>query len=480
MSIDGGDPARLQRANEGLARHRFGTQEHEQAYRELRAIAEMPGAAVAQWYLGAYHLQVIQRPGGQAEAARWLQQAADAGLPPAIERMADMALLGIGIPYSVSRAIAALRVLADLGHAPPAWQLAYLSDFLASDEGGLPAATLLLRACALGYPAAYYSLGLRIANGDGIERNADLACALLMRAADAGFHDAREAAAELVPDAGPDATSLHARLKANLAAAQPLLRTIGRQRTPAGELDPTVPQLEAHLIALGHPAFALDAQGRAFVTTAVAPRTMGQPAWRWTDGRPRVGVARDFASREECAWLINRVADSMLRPGENLRAHSTNTDSEFRQFSGHVRPLKLLETDVVMRTLQRRAGESLGWRLADMEPSSVIRYEAGHQYEPHVDYFTDEQIELNRIHRGDLGGQRIATFLVYLRAPERGGETDYPDIGLAVRGERGMAVVHYNVANGRPDPLSRHAGRPVAAGEKWLWRSTLREHPMYA
>lgn len=139
-----------------------------------------------------------------------------------------------------------------------------------------------------------------------------------------------------------------------------------------------------------------------------------------------------------------------------------------------------METDVVMRTLQRRAGTSLGWQLAYMEPSSIIRYEPGHAYEPHVDYFTDQQVALNQVHRGDLGGQRIATFLVYLRAPERGGETEYPEAGLAVRGERGKAVVHYNVIDGRPDPRSLHAGRPVEAGEKWLWRSTLREHAMYA
>ena len=87
---------------------------------------------------------------------------------------------------------------------------------------------------------------------------------------------------------------------------------------------------------------------------------------------------------------------------------------------------------------------------------------------------------MNREHTGDLGGQRVATFMVYLRAPDRGGETEYPRRGLLVRGRRGMAVVHYNVADGVPDPASLHAGRPVLEGEKWLWRSTLREHSMYA
>lgn len=50
MTIGDEGTARLQRANDGLARHRYGTPEHEHAYRELLALAEAPGAAWAQWF----------------------------------------------------------------------------------------------------------------------------------------------------------------------------------------------------------------------------------------------------------------------------------------------------------------------------------------------------------------------------------------------------------------------------------------------
>lgn len=474
--------ALLAQANRLLAEHRYGTPEHEQGYALLRAAAEAPDGARAQWMLGAYHLQVVQRPGASAEALAWLRRAAAAGMAPALDRLADALLQDIATPFAIADALPPLRLLADHGHPPSAWQLAYLAGQGEAPDLDVAPASLWLRACALGFGPAYYGLGLRVATGDGVPRDATLGRALLLRAADAGLRDAREAADELAADADPAATAtLHAALKANLAAAQPLLAAVGRDEiVPAQGVDPCVRQIEAHLASVGHPAFFVDPDGRAAMREAIRPAATAMPRWQWSEGRPRVGTADDFATREECAWLVHKVADSLLRPDQSGRRHSANDASEIEQFDGQVRPLRPLETDAVVRMLQHRAVRTLGWRARDLEPSSVIRYVPGNAYDAHVDYFTDEQIALNRAHAGDGGGQRVATFLVYLQAPLRGGETDYPRAGLRVRGRRGLAVAHYNVADGRPDPESLHAGLPVVEGEKWLWRSTLREHALYA
>lgn len=472
---------RIESANRLLSQHRYGTSEHERGYALMTELAESPGGAWAQWLLGAYHLQVVQRPRSQTAAAHWLRRAAAAGVPPAIERLADMSLVGIAMPFSLHDAMVGLRRLAERGHAPSAWQLAYLSDRPGAPDIGAAPATLLLRACALGFGPAYYSLGLRFATGSGLERDPVLARALLLRAADAGVRDARCAADELVPEGGAAADALRASLKANLAAAQPMLAALGRgDALSAQAIDPVLPKLESHLAAALPPVFFVDAQGRACVRDAGRRAGVAAVQWRWTTGLPKVGIAEDFADREECAWLIHKVAGSMLRPEQIARSHSANTDSELEQFNGHVRPLKMLDTDPVMRMLQRRIVETLAWQPTHMEPCSIISYGPGHAYQPHVDYFSEEQIASNRAHAGDLGGQRVATFLAYLHAPDRGGETEYPHGGLVVSGRRGSAVVHCNVADGVPDPASLHAGRPVLAGEKWLWRSTLREHSMYA
>lgn len=478
-SRQGGAAAeRIDRANRLLSQHRYGSDAHEQGYRLLVELADAPGGAWAQWLLGAYHLQVIHRPDALSDALRWLRAAATAGVPQAIERLSDLCLQGVALPYSLDGAMRYLQTLADGGHAPSAWQLGYLADQDDAPDIGVAPASLLLRACALGFPAAYYSLGWRFAIGRGVARDPVLARALLLRAADAGFRDAVEAADALAADAGPEALALRARLKDNLAAAQPMLMQLARAGFgPSAK--PVVAALETHLLSVGVAAFVLDADGRAAVAGAAPAGMAAAEVWQRPCDAPRIETARGFATREECAWLINRVAGTMTSPHDVGPHRSANSSAEIEQFNGEVRALRMLDTDAVMRQLQRRVCIALGWRPARLEPSSVIRYGVGHRYEPHVDYFEPEEIASNREQRGDLGGQRTATFLVYLHAPIRGGETEYTRAGAIVRGEPGMAVVHWNTRDGQPDPDSLHQGREVLKGEKWLWRTALREHSMY-
>jgi prolyl 4-hydroxylase len=65
--------------------------------------------------------------------------------------------------------------------------------------------------------------------------------------------------------------------------------------------------------------------------------------------------------------------------------------------------------------------------------------------------------------------QRILTALVYLSDDYEGGETTFPHIGLSFRGRTGDALIFRNAGpDGRPDPLSLHAGLPVTKGIKYL------------
>lgn len=477
--------ARIHMANQLLAGHRYGTQEHERGLELMRQAAEGPLGAQAQWLLGAYFLQVGMRPNAHAEAARWLRMAADAGNPAAFDRLADVYLQGIGLPFSLSDALGLYRHLAESGHAEAAWQAGYLAGFDDHADGDNdPSATAFLRACACAYPPAYYSLGLRFALGAGIARDAALARALLLRAADGGFLDARDAADALAPEheAGDAAMQWHAALKRNLDAAQPMLAQLSAHVGQLRTGDDRVARLEAHLVSVGHPMLRLDARGRACVLSdGSAPLRAPLQSWRWLSQRPRVATCPGFATREECAHLMNKVAGSLAAPQQYRTGRSANDDAELAHFSGSGRPVGAMHSDAVVRMLERRLAEMSGWSMAALEPCSIVRYRPGEEYRLHVDYFSPEQIDVNRMQRHDVGGQRMATFLLYLRAAEAGGETEYPDAGLRVDGEPGMAVLHYNAHDdGAPDTASRHVGRPVQAGEKWLWRSALRQHSIYA
>ena len=55
-------------------------------------------------------------------------------------------------------------------------------------------------------------------------------------------------------------------------------------------------------------------------------------------------------------------------------------------------------------------------------------YRHGAQYVPHYDYFDPAQPGTPRILQ--RGGQRVGTIVMYLRTPERGGATVFPDVGL--------------------------------------------------
>lgn len=88
-------------------------------------------------------------------------------------------------------------------------------------------------------------------------------------------------------------------------------------------------------------------------------------------------------------------------------------------------------------------------------------------------------MRINREQYSDRGGQRLATFLLYLQPPDSGGETRYVKPDLTIRGITGLGILHYNVVpDGAPDPDSTHVGMPVASGDKWLWRSALRERSL--
>ena len=73
-----------------------------------------------------------------------------------------------------------------------------------------------------------------------------------------------------------------------------------------------------------------------------------------------------------------------------------------------------------------------------------------------------------------VGGQRVATIVMYLAEPEKGGATTFPDVSLEVAPKRGNGVFF---SYDRPHPVTRtlHGGAPVLAGEKWIATKWLRE-----
>ena len=478
----GGDMAKIEFAN-GLIEHPVGSAECSRGLTILRDTAEGSCGAAAQWLLGIFYLQTTSVQGAHAEAARWLSRAAESGVAPAIDRLANLHLRGLGVAESRSSALRLLQILADLGFQQATWDIGYLLSQDSTSDTAIEAATAFSRACALGFPPAYYSLGLRFATGEGVQRDPDFARALLMRANDAGFPDALAAADEFAPEleCGIEFKQWYEQLKANLASAQPLLQQLMQDGlTLDFSLKPMVLRVEAHFAGMNHPQLLLDTESRLVVKPGTGHSAHSlEERWKKISDAPKVEVGENFSSREECAHLIYNAAQGLM-DSKQYTADSVNGLTESTQFTGRGRPMGALTSDCVVRTIEQRIALHAKTTVDKIELCSIIAYGPGEEYHPHVDFFNADQLERNRRDLKDISGQRVATFLICLQAPELGGETMYNSTGLQVRYKTGMAALHHNVTpDGMPDKHSLHQGQPVKKGQKWLMRTTLREHSLY-
>jgi len=122
--------------------------------------------------------------------------------------------------------------------------------------------------------------------------------------------------------------------------------------------------------------------------------------------------------------------------------------------------------------IEARIAALLQWPVENGEGLQILRYRPGAEYKPHYDYFDPAQPGTASVLR--RGGQRLASLVMYLNTPLRGGATTFPDVGLEVMPARGNAVF-FSYERPHPDTRTLHSGAPVLEGEKWVATKWLRE-----
>ncbi|PKO65109.1 MAG: 2-oxoglutarate-dependent dioxygenase [Betaproteobacteria bacterium HGW-Betaproteobacteria-16] len=185
--------------------------------------------------------------------------------------------------------------------------------------------------------------------------------------------------------------------------------------------------------------------------------------------QPRVVVLGGVLSDEECDALIAAARPRMARSltvqtqtgGEELNPDRTSSGMFFNRG----------ESELITR-IEARIARLLNWPVDHGEGIQVLHYHPGAEYKPHYDYFDPAEPGTPTILK--RGGQRLATLVMYLSEPARGGGTTFPDVGLEVAPQRGNAVFF---SYDRPLPTTRtlHGGAPVIEGEKWVATKWLRE-----
>lgn len=184
---------------------------------------------------------------------------------------------------------------------------------------------------------------------------------------------------------------------------------------------------------------------------------------------PRVILFGNLVASDECDALIAAARVRLARSltvetttgGEAVNADRTSDGMFFERG----------ENPVVTR-LEARIAALLRWPVEFGEGLQILRYSPGAQYRPHYDYFDPKEPGTPTILR--RGGQRLASLVMYLQEPTKGGATTFPDVGLEVAPVRGSGVFF---SYDRPDPATRslHGGAPVVEGEKWVATKWLRE-----
>lgn len=178
------------------------------------------------------------------------------------------------------------------------------------------------------------------------------------------------------------------------------------------------------------------------------------------DHRVQLYVIDGFMNEQECARMVEKI-ESRLHPSV-VTFH--NGDDSFR--TSRTCELHSIR-DAFIENIDDRICKCLGIRGAYSEGIQGQQYQKGQEFKAHNDYFEPgtqeyEQFAGNR-------GQRTWTFMVYLDASEEGGATHFVNLGVGFVPVIGRAVVWNNLlADGTPNPCTKHHGQPVKCGKKTI------------
>lgn len=198
---------------------------------------------------------------------------------------------------------------------------------------------------------------------------------------------------------------------------------------------------------------------------------MAHPERQALCNAPRIRIIRGFVSPAECRWLIDR-ARTMLKAALIFDVHGRHVTDPGRSNTGT--DFQLPDMDLVIEIIRARISAATRIPVPVFEPTQLLHYSVGQAFKRHHDFLEPgnaHHLEQLRSH-----GQRIATFLIYLNGDFEGGETEFSRVGLRFRGNIGDAIFWPNVdMEGRPDPMTLHAGLPPTSGEKWLLSQWIRD-----
>lgn len=187
--------------------------------------------------------------------------------------------------------------------------------------------------------------------------------------------------------------------------------------------------------------------------------------------QPRILVLKSFLSESECNHLIERARPKIC-PSTTVDP-DTGTFIQVEARSSTSTYFMIRETPTITE-IEERIALLLGLPVENGEGLQVLNYGVGQEYRPHFDFF-DPSLKGSPAVMA-VGGQRVATCIMYLNDVAAGGETHFPEVDIRVSPQKGDALLFINVTDeGEVDRKTLHASLPVLAGEKWVSTKWVRE-----
>lgn len=189
--------------------------------------------------------------------------------------------------------------------------------------------------------------------------------------------------------------------------------------------------------------------------------------------RPKIALFQNFLSSNECDDIIELSRSRMQRSPviNEMNNQQDNIISETRTSTGMF--FKFRENNFI-ENIENRISELINIPIENGEAMQVLNYKIGAEYKPHHDFFRPNANGENP--HTKIGGQRIATFLMYLNDVEHGGSTIFPTLGVEFNPIKGSALFfEYMNEDKTLEIHSLHGGGAVYEGEKWVATKWYRE-----
>lgn len=176
----------------------------------------------------------------------------------------------------------------------------------------------------------------------------------------------------------------------------------------------------------------------------------------------------NLLTRNECLHLIALAEKQGLNESEVTQYSESGSAIDMASRTSKTAWM-VDQTDPLVAKLSAVSSALCGLPTENHEMLQIASYDVGGRFNPHFDACTLDDETCAKIDR--FAGHRRSTLLVYLNDDFQSGETEFVELGHTVIPKQGKAIFFWSTMDNPEEsiiPVSKHAGREVKSGKKWI------------